>query len=539
MRDLLKIVNVVFFSLVLIAIMQSCKKESLPTVTTVSVSDITHVSAVSVSYIADDGGSLVLSRGICWDISPNPTINSSKTIDGKGSGVFISNITGLKPNTEYNVRAYATNSEGLNYGNEITFFTIQILTASLTTAPVTSITQKSVVTGGNITSDGGEAVTARGVCWGFSGNPTINNNKTTDGTGIGSFVSNIIGLTEKTTYYVRAYAINSEGISYGNEISFTTSPIRLPTLTTSEVSSTCTTSAISGGSITSDGGGSISIRGVCWNTSGNPNINDDDRSYDGHTVGDFSSTMMNLKRGTKYYVRAYATNEAGTAYGNQLSFTTAAEVSPIVFNPDLSYETITDIEGNIYKTIQIGTQTWMAENLKTTKLNDGTAIPLVTDNINWLNRSTPGYCWYDNDVYYKSYYGALYNWYPVSTGKLCPTGWHVPSDLEWTILCNYLENTNVAGGKLKETGTLHWLYPNTGATNESGFTALPGGWRYSNGVFRGIYWMGIWWSSTEFNTGSTNNPVASYFRGMHYDSNDASGSGDSKVTGYSIRCLKD
>ena len=140
--------------------------------------------------------------------------------------------------------------------------------------------------------------------------------------------------------------------------------------------------------------------------------------------------------------------------------------------------TVTDIDGNVYKTITIGAQVWMKENLKVTKLNDGTAIELVINDDDWGISTSPGYCWYDNDVNNKNLYGGLYNGYCVITGKLCPTGWHVPTDSEWTELSDYLGGDDVAGGKMKETGTTHWLSPNTDANNESGFTGLPGGYRH-------------------------------------------------------------
>ena len=143
---------------------------------------------------------------------------------------------------------------------------------------------------------------------------------------------------------------------------------------------------------------------------------------------------------------------------------------------DLTYGLLTDIVGNTYKTIKIGTQTWMAENLKTTKYNDGTDILNITNTTESINLSTPGYCWYLNDAYkYKNIYGALYNWYVLNTGKICPAGWHVPSNLEWTTLTTYLGGDSVADRKLKETGTTHWINTYTGVTNSSGFTALPGG----------------------------------------------------------------
>ncbi len=170
---------------------------------------------------------------------------------------------------------------------------------------------------------------------------------------------------------------------------------------------------------------------------------------------------------------------------------------------------LTDHDGNVYKTFLIGTQTWMAENLKTTKLNDGTSIPLVIDTTSWSNLATPAYCWYNNDPDYKNPYGALYNWYTVNTGKLCPTGWHVPSDTEWTMMTNYLGGESLAGGKLKSTSG--WNNPNTGATNETGFTAIPGGNRISSpgALFYGLGDMGCWWTSESIDDWATNRLIYS------------------------------
>lgn len=152
--------------------------------------------------------------------------------------------------------------------------------------------------------------------------------------------------------------------------------------------------------------------------------------------------------------------------------------SDINFNPAITYGKMTDQDGNFYKTVTIGMQVWMAENLKTTRFNDNTTIPLVSDSVEWIGSNTPCYCWYDNDAdTYRVVYGALYNWYAIKTGKLCPKGWHVPSNEEWITLRTYLGGEEIAGGKMKETGTLHWQSPNAGASNFSGFTALPGGVR--------------------------------------------------------------
>lgn len=201
-------------------------------------------------------------------------------------------------------------------------------------------------------------------------------------------------------------------------------------------------------------------------------------------------------------------------------------------------QTVNDIDGNMYKTVTIGNQIWMAENLKTTKYNDGMAIPLVTDNAAWTNRdsialTTPAYYWYDNDSTTKKTYGALYNGYAVKTGKLCPNGWHVPDDAEWSELTTYLGGEDVAGGKLKETGTDHWQSPNKGATNESGFTALPGGYRTMNGNFYYINGGSGWWSSTKYNS------TYSWSRGMHSDTEHVSRGANELPNSLYVRCLKD
>jgi uncharacterized protein (TIGR02145 family) len=207
----------------------------------------------------------------------------------------------------------------------------------------------------------------------------------------------------------------------------------------------------------------------------------------------------------------------------------------------LQAQTLKDIDGNGYKAVSIGTQVWMRENLKTTKLNDGTAIPLVKDDNAWRALNTPAYCLYKNEATAKNIFGALYNWYTVNTKKICPRGWHVPSDEEWKILITYLGGEKVAGGKLKEKGTTHWESPNTGTTNESGFTALPGGYRNHDGSFEynsgsNIVFFrsnGCWWSSTErydFN--------ACYLR-MYSALSAVYSSLSVKQSGYSVRCLKD
>jgi uncharacterized protein (TIGR02145 family) len=199
---------------------------------------------------------------------------------------------------------------------------------------------------------------------------------------------------------------------------------------------------------------------------------------------------------------------------------------------------LTDINGNRYLTITVGTQTWMRENLRTTRLNDGTLIPEKSLNTNW-DADDIAWCWYHNDPKHDKIYSKLYNWHTVNTGKLCPTGWHVPSDAEWTILTDYLGGISVAGGKVKSTGTIEtntglWRDPNNGATNESGFTAVPGGFRLTEGLFLSLGNTGIWWSSTESSSSNAWYRYINYVELLVYRDNYFD-----KRTGYSVRCLKD
>jgi uncharacterized protein (TIGR02145 family) len=202
---------------------------------------------------------------------------------------------------------------------------------------------------------------------------------------------------------------------------------------------------------------------------------------------------------------------------------------------DFLFVTCSDGDSNHYPVVTIRNQTWMAENLKTTKYSNSAAIPLVTYDSAWAGLSTPAYCWYDNDsITYGSVYGALYNWFSVETGNLCPTGWHVPTDAEWTVLTDFLGGEIVAGGPLKETGTAHWNSPNTGATNSSGFTALPGGFRYySSGSFYYIGYYGYWWSSSATST------TSAWYRGLYSSYSNVSRYYNYKKSGWSVRCVRD
>lgn len=294
--------------------------------TTTAATGIATTAASSGGNITSDGGLVIVSRGVCWNTSATPTINNSKTSDGTGMGVFASSITGLQPNTKYYVRAYATNLVGTTYGNEVSFTTPATAVLTLTTTAASSIGTTTATAGGNITSDGGASVTARGVCWSTSTGPTTAGSITANGIGTGAFTSSLTGMIPGTTYYLRAYATNANGTVYGNEISFTTTALVVPTLTTTAASAIAITTATAGGSISSDGGSAVTARGVCWNTSTAPTTSNS-KTSDGNGTGTFTSSLAGLVTGTKYYVRAYATNAIGTAYGNEVSFTTTSAVT--------------------------------------------------------------------------------------------------------------------------------------------------------------------------------------------------------------------
>jgi uncharacterized protein (TIGR02145 family) len=496
--------------------------DALPEIITDSVTGIAKTSAVCGGNITSQGGTPVTARGVCWSLATITTLTNNKTTDGEGIGTFSSDITGLSPGTNYYVRAYATNSGGTKLGNEITFSTMPDtpVPPTVTTAEVTSVTSNSAVCGGNVTSEGSSSVTDKGICWNTLDHPTTLDYHTSNGTGPGIFVSDIPegnpALLTGTLYHVRTYAINGAGTSYGTpERTFIT--CRAPLATTD--------TAINVGS------SKVTLKGVVNANSLNDSITKVFFEYGitssyGNTIaaipgsltGSIDNTvsvkLTGLTPDTKYYFRIKAINCGGTSYGNQLCFQTDPE-------------TATDVDGNVYNVVRIGSQLWIKENLKTTKFNDGSAIPLVIDNTAWAGLTTPGYCWYNNnETTYKNTYGALYNWYTVNTGKLCPIGWYVSTDAEWTILTTFLGGYQVAGGKLKETDTTHWNSPNTGATNETDFTALPGGYRYDfDGSFLVLGIYGIWWTQTNV-------------REMNNRSSAIITSGYSYKCGFSVRCLK-
>lgn len=484
---------------------------TLPEVTTSAATSITFNSASAGGNVISDGNAPVTSRGVCWSINTNPTVADPKTTDGSGTGTFSSSMTGLTPCTTYHVRAYAVNSVGTVYGQDLTFNTGAVL-PSITTTTITAITSTGATSGGNITGDCSSAVTARGVCWSTAVNPTTVNSKTTDGSGGGSFASSVTGLSANTLYHVRAYATNSAGTVYGTDLTFTSSPAP-PSVATSSITMLSSTAASSGGNVTSDGGAAVTARGVCWSTSTNPTIANS-KTIDGSGTGSFSSSLTGLTPGATYYIRAYATNSGGTGYGLNVTFTAPARV--------------TDIDGNSYNVVVINSQYWMQQNLKVTRYNNGTNLVPYSDT---LYSPVSYYHMYNNNASYGSTYGYMYNGYVISSGSnICPAGWHVPFINDWSAVAAFLGGNSVAGGKMKETGTTYWNSPNTGADNTSGFSARGGGYYFN--TYADLKNASMWWSGTSMR----------YVR-MDYNSAAISGVG-STLTGTSenafyIRCIKD
>ena len=301
---------------------------SIPTVITNPVIDITQHSATSGGYVISDGGSIVTSRGVCWSTTPEPDTNDFHTVDGNGTGNFTSNLTELAENTTYYLKAYAASEIGIGYGEQVTFSTLSIPT--VTTNPVFDITQNSATSGGNVLNDGGSPVTSKGICWSATPEPDINDFHTVDGSGLGNFTSYLTGLSENTIYYVRAFATNEVGTSYGDQLSFIT--LTVPTVLTEPVSEIMHNTSTCGGNVLNDGGAFVTAKGVCWSKTQNPTT-EDDHTLDGTGTGIFTSYITGLNSNTTYFVRAYAINSVGVSYGGQIEFTTleVANVSGYVY----------------------------------------------------------------------------------------------------------------------------------------------------------------------------------------------------------------
>ena len=510
-----------------------------PIVTTADITDIGDNSATSGGEVTDDGGVDVTARGVVWGEAIGPTVddNDGFTEDGTGLGSFTSSLTNLTMNTTYYVRAYATNSQGTGYGEEKSFTTTASVLATVITGDVSNITSESADCSAEVTDDGGETVTARGLVWGTMVDPTLENKEgfRQEGSGTGTFSATMESLTRVTDYYVRAYATNRAGTAYGDPVYFKTLP-DLPSVSTGGITDIGAHIAVGGGEITDDGGAGIVYAGIVWSTSPNPTYENNEGAM-GLNNNPFEGLLSGLQAGTTYYVRAYAFNDDAHTYvyGEEKSFATLS------FLETVETGSFTDTRDNTtYNTVTINGQTWMGANLA--------YLPEVC-----APDAECGYWVYDYDgsdeaeaAATSNYttYGVLYNWETAKAS--CPAGWHLPSSDEWSFLemnlgmpsnyafnGSYVQRGTDEGGKLKETGTTHWNAPNTGATNISGFTALPGGYRLpTQNIFEGFGSSGWFWTSWGGNPEVTTRYVVS-------NSPYLSWAQRSQDNGYSVRCVQD
>jgi len=393
----------VYKTLLAVAILSftaSCDN-SLPfrTVTTTVVTDVTSTTATVGGKITNDNNIVTTVQGICWSTKTGPTITDSKTSSTTIAVDFTGSLTGLTPNTTYHARAYLSNSDNTVYGSEISFTTAAANGLALTTVAATGVTTTAATTGGNIVSDGGSTVTARGVCWGTTTAPTITNSKTTDGTGTGIFASSLTGLSLNTLYYIRAYATNAAGTVYGNELTFTTPQTAVLALTSTAATAITTTTATTGGNIVSDGGSAVTARGVCWSTTAAPTTASS-KTTDGTGTGVFASSLTGLSPNTLYYVRAYATNANGTAYANELTFTTSqatavalttAAATGIATTAATSGGNITSDGGLVIVVRGICWSTTTAPTITNSLTSDGTGTGVFASSVTGLQPNTKYY----------------------------------------------------------------------------------------------------------------------------------------------------
>ena len=570
----------------------------LPTVSAVKITN-TDGTIRLAAYVDSDGGATVSERGVCWSGSQHPTTSSDHATSGSGIGEFSVPST-LTPGIAYYVRAYAKNSEGWAYGAEVKLVVPNPPT--VTTASVTEIATFTATTGGEVTYDGGATETVRGVCWSKSENPTIGAegcDTTLNGTGMGSFTSNITGLTANTTYYVRAYASNKGGTVYGDQESFTTFDT-LPEVTTSAVSNIAVTTGATpvitvtcGGNVTDTGAYAVTARGVCWSTSQNPTISGS-HTTNGSGSGSFTSNIEGLTDSTTYYVRAYATNSVGTAYGNQVTLT----IPVIDTNSCPNAPTVIDHEGNVYATVKITgkdrygnnhLQCWMRENMRaTTSPKTGTYL-VNTEGLpggdfpkpsQYLGSKVAHWFNHDSATYAPKGYGLLYNWcaamdtanptnyvevpttsingnnssitfnLPDPHRGICPVGWHVPTYNDWDYLLRAVGSNAVIladGNDWRDCeGSSSGNTPcnkNHADRNASGFTALPAGmfgygYRFGEptGSFQDNERYAYFWCSMQMGDEPKVKARSEYLC-YSYETLTHSTS-DEKGKGFSVRCIR-
>lgn len=512
-------------ALIVVCIHSGCEdKYELPEVLTSEITSSSASDLIAGGKVVYEGGSMVNDRGICWNETGLPTIKNTKISAGAGKGEFSAIIGGLMVNRLYYFRAYATNEDGTSYGNQVEYF-LPATPPNIEITVTNSITCNSATFTGFFSYDNSIILYAVGICYSKTPGPTLEDPKI-QGTIEGMNYTVILApLSGNTQYFIvpymifRVYGTGNYYVMYGREDSFTTMPSP-PEVKTDSVYAVSATSAVVAGTVISNGGSTVIRRGICLDTSDNPTVESVVYTAEGDE-GMFTVDIEGLDQGTLYWVRAFATNSTGTEYGWPVRFGT-------------EHPPVSDNSGNIYSVVLIGEQYWMTKNLETTQYHDDTSIRFAITNEEWTE-GYPACCWYNNNT--ASPYGLLYNWYAVNTGKLCPVGWHVPTNNDMGKLAQTLGGLWSSGKHLKEAGNAHWITYNPSADNSSGFTGLPGGRRTPDGNFSGAGGYGLWWSSSTALYHDIYCPLTWYL--YAYDNYFQNLSVLNEKIGYSVRCLKD
>jgi uncharacterized protein (TIGR02145 family) len=499
-----------------------------PVVDTDSISSVTATAAIFHAKVTSDGGETVTAQWFRYGTSAAILVDSV-AVAGTATP-FTGSVSTLTAGTTYYVAGFARNAKGTAPGDTLSFTTWAAPTVDTQAASAVTATAATL----NATfTNGGNAVTATG--FKYATNAALTGATNMAGSGTSSpFTGALTGLTHATQYWAVGYATNAVGTSYGDTITFTTSALA-PTVDTDAASSVTATAATLNATITATGGSAVTATGFKYAT--NAALTSPTDAAGSGTSSPFTGSLTGLTASTQYWAVGYATNAVGTSYGDTITFTTsAAAASASCSVPSVTYD------GYTYPTILIGSQCWLAENLRNANYNDGAAIPGNLDDATWTTTSSGAQTVYgdgSSTVYDGSSdeganlatYGRLYNWHAVNTGKLCPTGWHVPTDAEWTTLETALGGWSVAGNQLKSTSG--WAVGGSG-TNTSGFTALPGGFRSGDlGFFNDQRGYGYWWSSSP-------NGAFAWYRNL-YAGNSSVNRSSYYVTraGLSVRCLQD
>jgi uncharacterized protein (TIGR02145 family) len=452
------------------------------------------------------------------EISARPDLVSGNSVTN-----VMAALSQLNPGTVFHYRIKAVNSLGTKYGSDQTFTTNGKIPTALTQEPTNLSIEGATLNGTVNANDLSTTVTFEYGITPSHGNSVAAIPGQVTGNTSTNVSCPITGLTVRTLYYFRVKTVNSLGTVYGNDISFWTTG-NVPSVTTNAAKQIKGTSAILNGIVNAN---EFSTE-VTFEFGQSTSYGTTFSAIEGPAVGNadtyVSFPVTGLIPETIYHFRIKGVNFLGYTYANDLAFKT----------PPL---TINDIDGNTYTAVTIGNQVWMAENLKTTRFNDNTLIPLVPDIDQWLGLTSPGYCWYNNDeTRYKPEYGAIYNWYTLDTLRngrknVCPVGWHPPSLTEWREMIEYIGGSG-NGEKLMETGTSHWPDPNDNATNETGFTGIPGGARFATGYFMGTQ------NYARFLTSSLNNYSSAWSIQLDYSLTQVLPLPITKADGASVRCVK-